>query len=163
MLGVGCSSPVFLKTGVSPRSFRVDPGGFRTHNARTVDEKPTEGGQTVAVLGASKKPERYSNKAVRLLKEHGHRVIPINPAERVIEGLRVAPSIASVREPVDTLSVYVGPAASEKMANDIVSMAPARVILNPGAESETLEATLTDAGIPVLNACTLVLLRTGQF
>jgi len=128
-----------------------------------VEGEPTEAGRTVAVLGASKKPERYSNKAIRLLKDHGHQVIPINPAERFIEGLRVAPSLAAVREPIDTLSVYVGPASSDKLANDIIGLAPGRVILNPGAESKDLETRLSEAGIPVIKACTLVLLRTGQF
>ncbi|NQT93181.1 MAG: CoA-binding protein [Lentisphaerae bacterium] len=144
-------------------SFGVDRRSLPTHNVWIVEEQPTRDTQTVAVLGASKKPARYSNKAVRLLKEHGHRVIPINPAERVIEGLRVSPSLASVSEAIDSLSVYVGATTSEKMVEDIISLAPGRVILNPGAESKSLEARLTESGIPVLNACTLVLLRTGQF
>ena len=43
--------------------------------------------QTVVVLGASPKPERYSNKAIRLLQQHRHRVIPVHPAIAKIEGL----------------------------------------------------------------------------
>ena len=46
---------------------------------------------------------------------------------------------------------------------NIVELAPGRVILNPGAESRALERALKDAGTPYEHACTLVLLRTGQF
>ncbi len=37
-------------------------------------------GKTVAVIGASPKPDRYAYRALQLLAEHGHRAIPINPA-----------------------------------------------------------------------------------
>jgi hypothetical protein len=45
----------------------------------------------------------------------------------------------------------------------ILALKPGRVILNPGTESPDLEQALSDAGIPWLHACTLVMLRTGQF
>jgi uncharacterized protein len=49
------------------------------------------------------------------------------------------------------------------MIGDIVALAPGRVILNPGAESAELELALRNARIPFERACTLVLLRVGQF
>ena len=66
-------------------------------------------GLTVVVLGASDKPERYSNRAVRMLLEHGHEVIPVHPSLQTEEGLTVVPSLARVPRPVDTLTVYVSP------------------------------------------------------
>ena len=120
-------------------------------------------GQTVAVLGASANPERYSNKAVRRLKEAGHRVIPVNPALSEIEGLAVAKSLGAIEDPVDTLTLYVGPERLAAMTEDIVRLAPKRVIFNPGTESPELAAALNGAGIPHIEACTLVMLQTGQF
>lgn len=119
--------------------------------------------QTVAVLGASHKPERYSNQAVRMLKEYGHQVIPVTPGRKDIEGLPVAVSLADIGRPVDTLTVYVGPERSAQLQEEILALKPGRVILNPGTESEGLQQALDRAGIPWQHACTLVLLRTGQF
>ena len=119
--------------------------------------------QTVAVLGASANPDRYSNMAVRRLRESGHRVIPVNPALEQIEGLPVAKSLSGIAELVDTLTLYVGPQRLAPLTDEILSLAPKRVIFNPGTESADLAATLDRAGIPHLAACTLVLLQTGQF
>ena len=118
---------------------------------------------TVAVLGASPKPERYSNKAVRLLLEHGHRVIPIHPTIKEIERLPAASSLTDVREPVDTLTIYVSPALSAPLTDDILALQPNRVIFNPGTENPELNSALEAAGILPEEACTLVLLNTGQF
>ena len=119
--------------------------------------------QTVAVLGASHKPERYSNQAVRMLKEHGHSVIPVTPGRTVIEELPVVPSLDAIDQKIDTLTLYVGPERSAQMQDAILALKPGRVILNPGTESPDLEKALTEAGIPWEHACTLVMLRTGQF
>ena len=76
----------------------------------------------VVVLGASPNPERYSNKAVRQLKAHGHEVIPVNPGHPSIEGLAVASSLRGVSGPVDTLTIYVGPNHIEPLIDDIIAI-----------------------------------------
>ena len=119
--------------------------------------------QTVAVLGASNNPERYSNMAVRRLREAGHHVIPVSPAFPAIEGLPVAKSLGEIEEPVDTLTLYVGPQRLAALTDEILRLAPERVIFNPGTESPELADTLDRAGITHLEACTLVMLQTGQF
>lgn len=118
---------------------------------------------TVAVLGASHKPERYSNRAIRLLKEQGFKVIPVHPVRNEIEGLAVVSSLGEIDVPVHTLTVYVGPERSRGMVDDIVALNPERVILNPGTESEILKSAMSDSGVPFLEACTLVMLQSGQF
>jgi predicted CoA-binding protein len=119
--------------------------------------------QRVVVLGASHKPERYANQAIRLLLEHGHDVVPVHPLLDVAEGLPVVHRLGEIDGAVDTLTLYVGPERSALVADDIVRLRPGRVIFNPGTESAELQARLDDAGIPHEQACTLVLLRTGQF
>lgn len=119
--------------------------------------------QRVAVLGASHKPERHSNQTIRLLLELGHTVIPINPRLDNTEGVPVVHTLGEIEGGVDTLTLYVGPERSAPLAGDIVRLNPGRVIFNPGTESVALEARLDAAGIPHERACTLVLLRTGQF
>jgi uncharacterized protein len=118
----------------------------------------------VAVLGASPKPDRYSNKAVRLLGEHGHEPIPVNPGYDEIEGRPVVHALNDmIPGSVDTLTVYVGPDRTADLAEDILQLKPSRVIFNPGAENRVLAEQLRAHGIEVLEACTLVLLNTGQF
>lgn len=117
----------------------------------------------VVVLGASHKPERYSNQAIRLLLEHGHSVVPVHPRLDMVEGLPVAHDLDAIAGPVDTLTLYIGPERSDALVDALVRLHPGRVIFNPGTENPALEARLDDAGIPHERACTLVLLRTGQF
>ena len=117
----------------------------------------------VAVLGASPKPERYSNQAVCLLLEHGYQVTPVHPKLEQIEGLQVAPTLSDIEQSVDTLSLYVGPKRLSPMIDEILELKPGRVICNPGTESKELQERLDTAGIPWLEACTLVMLRLGNF
>ena len=117
----------------------------------------------VAVVGASNKPERYSHQAVVLLAQKGHAVYPIHPALAEIDGHRVFKKLADVPVPVHTVTLYVSPALSGGLAGDLLAARPVRVIFNPGTENPELEEKLAAAGIAVVQACTLVLLRTGQF
>lgn len=119
--------------------------------------------ETVVVLGASPDPERYSNKAQRLLGEHGHRVIPVSPVYDEVEGVKTLKSVAEVSAPVNTLTLYLSPKRLLQMQGDIVRLRPGRVIFNPGTETPELQQALTTAGIPWEEACTLVMLRTGQY
>ena len=122
---------------------------------------PTE--RHVVVLGASSKPMRYSNQAIRLLLEKGYRVTPVHPRSETIEGLTVAHRLPAVEQPVDTLTLYVGPQRLQPMIDDVIRLKPNRVIFNPGTESMDLRMRLEQAGINWLEACTLVLLRIGGF
>ena len=119
--------------------------------------------QKVAILGASDKPDRYAHMAFRMLREHGHTVIPVHPALREIEGVPVVASLGALTAPPDTLTLYVGSARLPAMVEEIVSAKPGRVIFNPGTESPELQQALTAAGIPWVEACTLVMLRLGRF
>ena len=117
----------------------------------------------VAILGASNKPERYSHQAVLLLAQKGHAVFPVHPALSDIDGHRVYKTLADNPERLDTLTLYVSPAHSTGMTDAILAARPGRVIFNPGTENPALEEPLAAAGIEVVHACTLVMLRTGQF
>lgn len=119
--------------------------------------------QNVAILGASQKTERYSYKALQMLLENEHNVFPVHPVLKEIEGHKVYAKLGTIETSIDTLTVYVGPKWIEGMIEEIVALKPGRVILNPGTESESLKKALDKAEIPWIEACTLVLLRTGQF
>jgi uncharacterized protein len=122
--------------------------------------------EVVAVLGASSDESRYAFKAMVMLKEYGHTPLPVHPRESQVLGQPVFSSLAKLAESghkVDTVTVYVNAAISQKAAEDFLRLKPKRVIFNPGAENEVLAQQLTQHGIKVEDACTLVLLRTGQY
>ena len=119
--------------------------------------------ENVAILGASNKTDRYSYKALNMLMEKDHNVYPVHPILESINEQKVFPSLNDIEDEIHSLTIYVGPQRITPLIGDIVNLNPGRVILNPGTESEELKAALEEAKIPYLEACTLVLLRTGQF
>ncbi len=117
----------------------------------------------VAVIGASNDPEKYSYKAVKLLQEKGHTVFPVHPTLKDIEGTPVYSSVKLVPQKMDTVTVYLNPKVSSSISDEIIAIAPRRIIFNPGAENPEFEQKAKSRGIETLEACTLVLLKTRQF
>ena len=117
----------------------------------------------VAIIGASDKPERYSNMAIHVLKEHGYDVVLVNPFKSQIEGQKCFKSVDEYDGKIDTVTLYVNPARFHDHIKDVIKASPKRVIMNPGTEDEQHEKVLTDTGIKVQKACTLVLLSRNQF
>jgi len=119
--------------------------------------------ETVAVLGASPKPDRFAYKALEMLREYGHRPLPINPAFEEILGEKCYPKISAAPGPIDTVTLYLGEERSNPLIEEIINAKPRRIIMNPGAENSALAMKAEEAGIEVVEGCTLVMLRTGQF
>lgn len=117
----------------------------------------------VVVLGASHKPARYANQAIRLLRKEGYQITPVHPKLKEAEGMPVTNDLADISQPVDTLTLYVGPARLEPIIDELMALNPRRVIFNPGTESRHYQQRLDKAGIEWEEACTLVMLRTGVF
>src|ERR1700719_2666774 len=103
--------------------------------------------ETVAILGASPKPDRYAYKAFEMLREYGHRPIPINPAFSDILGAKCYPKISDAPGPIDTVTLYLGAARSNPLIDEIVATKPRRIIMNAGAENHTLAENAEEAGI----------------
>ncbi len=119
--------------------------------------------ERVVVLGASNKEDRYSYKAVKLLLENGHSVVPVHPVLESILDQKVYSSIKEVSGDVDTLTLYVKPELVEGNLHDIVLMNPKRVIFNPGTESDNAIDKLKSLNIEVVIGCTLIMLKSGQY
>ncbi|OQW89592.1 MAG: CoA-binding protein [Thiotrichaceae bacterium IS1] len=119
--------------------------------------------EKVAVLGASPKDDRYSNKAVQALLNNDHQVFPIHPICAEIHGQRCFKQLTDLPDSIDTLTLYVGEEKSSELLEQILSIKPKRIIMNPGAENSILEEKALAQGIEVVRGCTLVMLRTGQF
>ncbi|MCG8637313.1 MAG: CoA-binding protein [Desulfobacterales bacterium] len=119
--------------------------------------------ETVAVVGASPLKDRYSNKAMNLLEDYGHTPVPVAPRYKEIEGKDVYTGLTDIQENIDTVTMYVGVPRQEKIIEEILRVKPKRVIFNPETENPKVYDRLKSAGICVQEACTLVLLKTGQY
>ena len=119
--------------------------------------------ENIAVLGASANPDRYSYKATKLLREHGHSVFPVHPSGRPIDDTKCYRCLEEISEPLDTITLYLGERNSTPLIDAILNAKPRRIIINPGAENDELRRRCSEAGIVVQEACTLVLLHTGQY
>jgi predicted CoA-binding protein len=114
------------------------------------------------VLGASDNEGRYSNMAMLRLQANGHEVVPVGKRTGVVKGMEILTGMPTVTD-IDTVTLYVNPDHQKAYYDYILSAQPKRIIFNPGTENEELEDLAASKGIQVMEACTLVLLSTGQY
>jgi predicted CoA-binding protein len=114
------------------------------------------------VVGASPNSERYSFLATSLLHENGISVYPFGIKKGVIGEIPILNEWPS-EIPIDTVTLYLGPAAQTEYFDQILALKPRRIIFNPGTENPILASIAAKNGVQTLEACTLVLLKTGQY
>ncbi len=114
------------------------------------------------VIGTSAKLDRYSNRAVRMLLKNNHAVIALGFENSMIEDIQIETDWKHY-EDVDTISIYLNPQRQHEYYTYILDLKPKRIIFNPGTENPELEQLAFDNNIQPLEACTLVLLTTGQY
>jgi hypothetical protein len=114
------------------------------------------------VLGASSNPSRYSYLAVNNLRNKGHDVIAIGRHTGKVSDVEIGTEEKSI-ENLDTVTLYLNATNQKEYYNYIFSQNPKRIIFNPGAENEELAAIAKQNGVSTVEACTLVLLSTGQY
>lgn len=117
-----------------------------------------------AIIGASPKPYRYSYMAANMLMDYGYEIVPISIKKGEILGIpilniREEPSV----DDIDTLTMYIGPQNQPQWYDYFIGLNPRRIIFNPGSENDELVRIATRNGIETLDACTLVMLRTGHY
>jgi uncharacterized protein len=114
------------------------------------------------VLGASDKPHRYSYLAMKSLLAKGHEVIGIGKHKGTVATVAIETEKVQVKD-VDTITLYLNPAHQKEYYDYIISLQPKRIIFNPGAENEELQQLALKNNIEPMEACTLVMLNTGQY
>lgn len=114
------------------------------------------------IIGASPNPTRYAYKAANMLKAKGHEIINIGIKKGEVAGVAIQEP-GTIFTDVDTITLYIGPPLQQGYYDYILKTHPKRVVFNPGTENQELELLLKAQGIEVLEACTLVMLSTGQY
>lgn len=116
------------------------------------------------IIGASPNPNRYAYMAAELLSKYGYKFIPLGIRKgtvcgQAIQDLSELPAVADV----DTITLFIKPELQEKWESYLLSLKPRRMIFNPGTENLDFERHANELGIETIQACTLVMLKTGQY
>ena len=118
--------------------------------------------EKVLVIGASPNEWRYSFIATKMLRNYGHEVYCFGRRPGSCAGLPIQTEFPSNTN-YDTITLYINPGLQKQYYEQMIALQPKRVIFNPGTENPELEEMLEQKGIVADEACTLVLLRTGQY
>lgn len=113
-------------------------------------------------MGASLKEDRYSNRAIRALRQHGHPVVAVGLREGKVKDVSLVKAIPPETH-VDTVTMYLNEGNQAEWEDQLIALRPRRIIFNPGARNPAFAKKAEAAGIETLEACTLVMLGTGQF
>ena len=114
------------------------------------------------VIGASQNPARYSYLAIQRLNAHQHPVVAIGLRKGAVAGTEIDTEKKPF-EDVDTVTLYLNPTRQKEYYDYILSLEPKRIIFNPGTENEELADLAAEKNIKSMEACTLVMLSTGQY
>ena len=114
------------------------------------------------VVGASPDSSRYSYLAINMLREAGHPVLAIGKKTGEAADVKIQKERFTDTD-IDTITLYINPTFQKEYYDYFLQLRPKRIIFNPGTENPELAALAHQAGIRTIEACTLVLLRTGQY
>lgn len=113
-------------------------------------------GKAVAIVGASADRSKYGNKSVRAHVQMGWDVYPVNPKADRIEGLKAYPDVKSVPVKLDRISVYLPPKVSQPYLKAWAATGASECFFNPGSADEDLIEEAREAGVPAVDACSIV-------
>ena len=118
--------------------------------------------KTTLVLGASMNTSRYSNSAIKRLRNKNIEVFAVGRNKGMVLDVPIEVEMIDV-ENTHTITMYLNPQKQTEYYNYIIGLKPKRVIFNPGTENEELISLLKENKIESEIACTLVLLSTNQY
>lgn len=116
------------------------------------------------IIGATTNTGRYAFLAARMLTDYNHEIVPVGIKDGAVLGKEILDIFQKppVKD-VHTVTLYIGPQRQPEHYNYILSLKPKRIIFNPGTENDEFERLAEAQGIEALEACTLVMLRSGQY
>jgi predicted CoA-binding protein len=115
-----------------------------------------QGGKTVAIIGASSNPRKFGNRAIRAFRRQGYTVIPINPNEPTVEGLKTYASVLDVPGTIDIATFYVPPEIGKAVIAEVAQKGIAEVWFNPGSESDELVRLARALKVEPILACSII-------
>ncbi len=109
-----------------------------------------------AIVGATRKKEKYGYRIFRILKDAGYKVYPVNPKYDEIEGERCYASLSELPEKPDVVDIVVPPDVTEIIVREAHELGINRIWMQPGSESASAIKFCEDNGMLVLhNVCVM--------
>lgn len=117
-----------------------------------------------AVVGASSNREKFGNKVLRAYLQKHKKVYPINPNEKIIEGVPCLPNLQPLPDEVQSISIITPPFVTENIVQQAILKGIKHIWMQPGAESDLAIKLAEDKGINVIarGPCILVILRFSE-
>lgn len=111
-----------------------------------------EGARTIALVGASDRPDRPSYRVMAMLQDHGYRVIPVNPqiTGEHLHGEFVFRELAQIGEPIDIVDIFRRPIAAGEAVDEAIAVGAKAVLMQLGVINEDAAARAEVAGLMVV-------------
>ncbi len=118
------------------------------------EEKILKTYQTVAVVGLSPKSDRPSFRVASYLKEHGYRIIPVNPQAKEILSEICYPDLTSIPQPIEVVDVFRSSEQVPAVVEEAIKVEAKAVWMQEGVINEEAAARAKEAGLlVVMNKC----------
>jgi predicted CoA-binding protein len=118
--------------------------------------------RSVAIVGASPDPAKYSFMAVQRFRARGWTVWPVHPSAPAVDGVAAFRDLAALPGRPDLVCLYVNPRIGLGLLDAIAALHPLALWLNPGADGPELVAAAQARGLRTVEACVLVALGQGD-
>ena len=113
-----------------------------------------ENHKTVAVVGLSPKPERDSHMVAQYLKEHGYRIVPVNPGQKEILGAKSYPNLKAIPFRIEIVNIFRRPEAIPPIVDDAIEIGAKVVWMQLGIAHNQAAEKAREAGLEVvMNKC----------
>jgi predicted CoA-binding protein len=120
----------------------------------TTAEDILRNSRTVAMVGLSSNPERASNIVARYLKEHGYKIIPVNPNEKTVLRHKSYPDLTSVPVKVDVVDIFRRSEDVPPIVKEAIKIGAKAVWMQEGVKNVEAAALARKAGLKaVQNKC----------
>jgi len=106
--------------------------------------------KTIAVVGMSAKTEKASFLVARYLMDQGYDIIPVNPSEKEILGLRAYPDLAAIGRPIDIVDVFRQADATPPIVQEAITVGSKYIWLQEGIISVESYQLAKNAGVPII-------------